>query len=315
MTLTKKLFSIFVLSSIFFLIIVSIELFFFKNRDISPEDIYMEKSNQIDFLSDDEKKAAQDILAESVKKEVQNQEKIQSFLKEKRQENLKNTIKTPSLPSSKKQSVYTLSYFPEEIHLKLQGVSDTIRTFLAVESISSMISSLDIQFFSKSVDVRGKMKDATVKLFSIFSLETKEILSVFIHEFGHYVDIYTLQSDFIQPDLSEEFYKMSWESTKILLASQTQADFVSGYAMTNKYEDFAESFIYYILHNADFQKKAQESIVLKAKYNFLKEKVFTKNVFFESDFSRGNTVKPYYRDITKIPIDEEVFLQYIKKFL
>jgi hypothetical protein len=81
-----------------------------------------------------------------------------------------------------------------------------------------MISALDIQFFSKSVDVRGKMKDASIKLFSVLRLEKTEIFSVFVHEFGHYIDIYTFQSDFITPDLSEDFYKISWESTKILLA-------------------------------------------------------------------------------------------------
>ena len=35
-------------------------------------------------------------------------------------------------------------------------------------------------------------------------------------------------------------------------------DFVSWYAMTNKYEDFAESFTYYILHNKDFLNKTKK---------------------------------------------------------
>jgi hypothetical protein len=56
--------------------------------------------------------------------------------------------------------------------------------------------------------------------------------------------------------------------------------------MTNKYEDFAESFVYYVLHNADFQKKSQESDILKRKYDFFKEKIFIQNAFFQTDFSR-----------------------------
>jgi hypothetical protein len=49
--------------------------------------------------------------------------------------------------------------------------------------------------------------------------------------------------------------------------------------MTNKYEDFAESFTYYILHNSDFLQKTEKSETLKRKYDF-----FTKNLFKNSEF-------------------------------
>jgi hypothetical protein len=54
----------------------------------------------------------------------------------------------------------------------------------------------------------------------------------------------------------------------------TQKDFVSGYAMTNKYEDFAESLTYYILHNKDFLDKTKTSRILKRKYNFFSFYIF-----------------------------------------
>jgi hypothetical protein len=38
--------------------------------------------------------------------------------------------------------------------------------------------------------------------------------------------------------------------------------------MTNKYEDFAESFAYYILHNNDFLEKTKKSNILLEKYDF-----------------------------------------------
>jgi hypothetical protein len=118
MTLSKKLFSILVLSSIFFLIIVSIEIFFFKKTETSHEDIYMEKSHMIDSISDDEKQAAQDILAQSLKKEVQEKEKIQNFLEKKRQEAQNKKLENPVIEP--KKNSYTLSYFPEELHLQTQ---------------------------------------------------------------------------------------------------------------------------------------------------------------------------------------------------
>ena len=50
--------------------------------------------------------------------------------------------------------------------------------------------------------------------------------------------------------------------------------FVSGYAATNQYEDFAESFTMYIFHNAAFRARASKQIYLQKKYDFLNQKVF-----------------------------------------
>jgi hypothetical protein len=44
--------------------------------------------------------------------------------------------------------------------------------------------------------------------------------------------------------------------------------------MTNKYEDFAESFTYYILHNDDFLEKSRQSALLRAKYDFFSKYLF-----------------------------------------
>ena len=82
--------------------------------------------------------------------------------------------------------------------------------------------------------------------------------------------------------------------------------------MTNKYEDFAETFTYYILHNNDFLKKTKKSETLKEKYDFFGKFLFFDKEFLGSDFSVGNVVRSYYWDITKIKIDTEIFLQYIK---
>jgi len=90
-------------------------------------------------------------------------------------------------------------------------------------------------------------------------------------------------------------------------------DFVSGYAMTNKYEDFAESLTYYILHNEDFLIKSKKSQYLKEKYIFFNFYLFKDGLFKNTDFSKNNKIKDYYRDITKINFSLENFLQYLKK--
>jgi hypothetical protein len=92
-----------------------------------------------------------------------------------------------------------------------------------------------------------------------------------------------------------------------------QKDFVSGYSMTNKYEDFAESFTYYILHNDDFLEKAYYSDILKQKYDFFTKYVFRNDEFKTNYYKTTNEIKDYYWDITKIEYSLQNFLQYLKK--
>jgi len=93
-----------------------------------------------------------------------------------------------------------------------------------------------------------------------------------------------------------------------------QNDFVSGYAMTNQYEDFAESYVYYILHNKDFFTKTLSSSILRQKYEFFEKYVFPQKEFYKENFSlETDSPKSYYWDITKISVDIKKFLQYVKK--
>lgn len=145
-------------------------------------------------------------------------------------------------------------------------------------------------------------------------MSDEEFLSVLIHEFAHYIDIYALPGSHFG-DESQKFYDISWESVSVMKKGLDGSDFVSGYAMTNKYEDFAESYTYYVLHNKDFSKKSQKSKILAKKYDFFKNYIFDKNMFFKENFSAWEEYKPYYWDVTKIPIDVKNFLQYLQKTL
>ena len=84
--------------------------------------------------------------------------------------------------------------------------------------------------------------------------------------------------------------------------------------MTNKYEDFAESFTYYILHNKDFLEQTKKSNILKLKYNFFAEYIFKNKEFFNSKFN-NTKIKDYYRDITKIDFKEDKLINYLEKVI
>ena len=157
------------------------------------------------------------------------------------------------------------------------------------------------------------MKQSHIKLFGVSHIDDRELINVFIHELAHYLDIYYLQKKVFQ-DPSENFYKISWENTHNIIGWQKIDDFVSGYAMTNKYEDFAESLAYYIFANEEMREKMKSSFHLKQKYEFFENNIFRNNEFKNTDFSSIDA-KKYYWDITKKPLNTKKFLEYFTKLL
>lgn len=210
-------------------------------------------------------------------------------------------------------SPFSFKYIPDYFENKSTWFTKSFWSLLKSTVMKPMIHNLNIEIHEELHDVRWKMKHRSVKLFWYTEDKKWEYLSVAIHELAHFIDIYFLEKKVLQ-DLSNEFYKISWKETKVIRPWQSQEDFVSWYAMTNKYEDFAESFTYYILHNDDFLRKTLSSDELSAKYDFFDTILFKKK-FNDTDFSINNTVRDYYRDITKIDIDVEKLLQYLKNWI
>jgi hypothetical protein len=301
-----------IIFTLFFLaLFFLIQLFFFDKQSFNThiEENYIDKTREevdLNAVNKLEKERSQHILAEQIKKDSLQSEKIQSFLQKKQNE---FKVQKKSLPK------YQFVYSPENISGSIGEKVDGIRYFLETDFTQVFLQSLLINYYEKTNDVRWKMKNSAIHLFWVESISNKEMLSVFIHEFGHYIDIYSFEGDFSGIDKSKEFYDISWESTKILLAGQEQKDFVSGYAMTNKYEDFAESFVYYVLHNQSFETKSQKSEILRDKYEFFKNKVFRDDIFVGTRFSEDAVILDYYRDITKIDFNLTIFLQYLWKFI
>ena len=135
-------------------------------------------------------------------------------------------------------------------------------------------------------------------------------MSIFIHELSHYIDIYFLKKKVFQ-DPSSQFYAISWHNTNTIVGGQKNKDFVSGYAMTNKYEDFAESMTYYVFANEEMREKSKNSFSMKQKYRYFEKNVFKDGSFKTTNFS-SKEAKRYYWDITKKSFDMKNFLEYIK---
>ena len=150
------------------------------------------------------------------------------------------------------------------------------------------------------------------------NIGNKEFFGVLIHEIGHSVDMGLLKNntggksefkDFgkaiYENDPSLDFYRISWLNDKNRKKNASNEDFVSGYAMTDPFEDFAESYVYYVLHNKSFKSKARLNNALWAKYSFIK------NLFNNNEFETG-----VEREINvKIPWDITILDYDLKRFL
>jgi hypothetical protein len=164
---------------------------------------------------------------------------------------------------------------------------------------------LDIIIDAGLVEPRGRMKGRAISLSALVTRDS-EFLKLFAHEFAHFVDIYRLTGD-ATSDPSNMFYRISWQSATTKLAWQKQKNFVSGYAATNQYEDFAESCVFYVFHNRVFEEQAMRDDIIRAKYLFFQTTVFPTGAFVDSDFSLGK-VPAYLWDTTKLPISLQKYL-------
>jgi hypothetical protein len=154
------------------------------------------------------------------------------------------------------------------------------------------------------VEPRGRMKWRSISLSSSI-VRDSEFLKLFVHEFWHFFDIYVLNSSWGK-DSSLDFYNISWQSS-VKKAWQGQKNFVSGYAATNQYEDFAESFVFYIFHNRVFEELALRDETLRQKYLFFQNTVFPSGAFLDTDYSLWK-IPSYTWDTTKLPISLQKYL-------
>lgn len=229
-------------------------------------------------------------------------------------EKLNKKVEEKIISNLSSAAKFKYNFLPEELFFEseLKTYLDSIDSFLNSKIIEPKISFLELFLNKQKWEVRWKMKNKSIHLFGVYNMKEAESLSVTIHEFWHFLDLYILEKK-VTKDISDFFYEISWINTTTLKPSMEQKDFVSGYSMTNKYEDFAESFTYYILHNNDFYEKSLLSETLKKKYDFFSDYIFRNDEFKTNSYKTINYISDYYRDITKIEYSLQNFLQYLKK--
>lgn len=144
-----------------------------------------------------------------------------------------------------------------------------------------------------------------------------EFGALFIHELGHVMDLNpdvrclggsaasgrSVFQDGPDPvyndDPSAEFYAISWLNAETPKSNVTGDDFASGYAQTNPFEDFSESFAYFLLQNEAFKARADANPVMKRKYEWFRTHLFPQVPQLARGFHVWGGKVPW--DATKLP--------------
>ena len=167
---------------------------------------------------------------------------------------------------------------------------------------------------------RGLGGGSTVSIRCV-NVTDSELVGVMVHEMGHVMDTGVLQghpnsgesafkdgdNPIFNDDPSLNFYNIDFNADEKTKSNTTEFDFVSTYAMSDPFEDFAESYAYYILHGTEFRKLAKDNESLTEKYNFLKNQVFNGKEF-DSGYQDLAVTGVRHYDVTVLPYDLKKFI-------
>ena len=139
-----------------------------------------------------------------------------------------------------------------------------------------------------------------------------ELRALFLHEFGHITDLGCLTGTgkgepsafhdglepIVQDDPSTSFYGISWQRETTRRPGTSLKDFVSGYAAKDAFEDFAETFAYFVLQPEAFRTRTMGNGALRKKFLWMQTYVFQDHPLLASG-KPWNRLLPW--DVTKIP--------------
>ncbi|MBI2464166.1 hypothetical protein HYV57_04375 [Candidatus Peregrinibacteria bacterium] len=174
------------------------------------------------------------------------------------------------------------------------------------------LSQLKRLTFSFDPEIRRGLGGGNQITIRCVNVTDDELKAVFLHEIGHIVDtglfqghLYAGKSPFYdgknplyRDDKSLSFYTLSW-SAVAAKKDENILHFVSEYGATDPFEDFAETYVYYILHGPEFRYLTAFDPILAQKYDSMQKFVFQKEYYADS-FSLPSLSERTY-DITKLP--------------
>lgn len=202
--------------------------------------------------------------------------------------------------------------FDETQSAELFGRCETVVSKTLAALPASHVATVQLVTLTLDEDARRGLGGGSHIVIRCTGVSDTELAAVTIHEVGHTVDATLLQGtsqvttafsdgpySLSVDDPSIFFYALSWVSDTVHTDTSSDDDFVSVYAASDPFEDFAESYVAYVLHGESFLAAAGTNPVLQAKYDFLKKIVFGGTTYALDTDSFTLPV----RDVTILPYD------------
>ncbi len=145
------------------------------------------------------------------------------------------------------------------------------------------------------------------------SVPDEEFAALLTHECGHVISA-NLQGDastgesnyhdgrnaFYQNSPVPAFWKVAWKTETSRLSGNIDADFVSGYAKSDAFEDFAETFAAYVLQRGMLRERAKTNAAIAAKLAWMEKTLPLQENLLGEGSAVWNGEVPW--DVTRLPL-------------
>lgn len=144
------------------------------------------------------------------------------------------------------------------------------------------------------------------------SVKDTEFVALLIHECGHVISGNMLGAPsagessfrdgkdvFYRDGAAVSFFSVSWENERTLKKGTKDADFVSGYASSDIFEDFAETFAAYVLQRPYLRKRAETNESIARKLAWMEANLPLSETAVGNAGYAGSKDLPW--DVTKLP--------------
>lgn len=166
-------------------------------------------------------------------------------------------------------------------------------------------------FYVQYSNVKSRGLGGKTTIIIAGNVPDEEFVGLLVHECGHVIHSNMTGTDsssvsafsdgntpFYTDSPSVSFFSINWMKEGILKANATKKDFISGYAQSDVFEDFAETFAMYILHRSAFEERALTNPSIAAKLEWMNTNLPTGGNILGTSRYTWDSVVPW--DVTKL---------------
>lgn len=167
-------------------------------------------------------------------------------------------------------------------------------------------------FYVQYTNVKNRGLGGKTTIIIAGNVPDEEFTALLIHECGHVIhsnmtgtphtgatDFKDGKNAFYADSPIVSFFSISWTEADVLRAEAQKADFISGYADSDAFEDFSETFTMYVLHRDAFEQRAKNNTAIAAKLDWMKTNLPMPSDAMGSSRYSWDKVVPW--DVTKLP--------------